>query len=675
MKASQAGSLIAGISFMLSGYLLSVHNTLSMLLSVIWVPLFFLCYFSSIKNNNLSHAILSGIVGTLMFLGGGVEACYLAFGTAFLLTLFPELVLNNFIKIRRRLAFFGIFCTVFFGLTAVQLIPFLELSQLSIRTAGLSYGEAGTWSLHPYDLVEFFVPDLYGLGTDIKKYWTFQNWLKTIYMGGIPFILAIFFLKKWDKRTQGFLLLFFISLGLAMGKNALFHQFLFDYLPFFNKLRYPVKFIFLAVLILSVAAGLGYDYYKKLIEENSPESKQWVLYMLILGFFFMIVFGALSIFNEPLITYLKTTGWGDPKYNEIEVNIFNFKRFLVFSSLFCLGLFFYSKPNFKNSFALVGIIALLVLDMFFAHFNFYQIGDLKQIEPVGENAKFIQSDPDLFRIFVTPKTLKETVEIKENWKGLDIRKEKFMMGLLGNQRILDVNGIAVTRQERWEKMMSLIKTAPAIDSTNLLNMMNVKYVVSTPQITSPDYKLVHSYDPIPQDLNEKEELEKSSIIKIYENQKMLPHAFLVPQCKILNSEDEYKRILESKTFNPEKVVLLDAEPENFSCDNKGLPDNQEWVTMDSYKSNTLELSVNSREERLLFLSDSYFPGWKAYVNGKKTPIHRANYLFRAIVIEPGKHKVRFEYDPFSFKLGLVITLLSILICGITFFKYRIRENI
>ena len=97
--------------------------------------------------------------------------------------------------------------------------------------------------------------------------------------------------------------------------------------------------------------------------------------------------------------------------------------------------------------------------------------------------------------------------------------------------------------------------------------------------------------------------------------------------------------------------------------------------MDSYESYTVELSVNSREERLLFLSDSYFPGWKAYVNGKKTPIHRANYLFRAIVIEPGKHKVRFEYDPFSFKLGLVITLLSILICGITFFKYRIRENI
>ena len=676
MKASQGAAIISAVGFMLSGYLISVHNLLSTLLSVTWVPLFILCYFSAIKNNRLDHAILSGVVGTFMFLGGGIEVCYLTFAVAFFLTLFPELALESNISltIRRRLSLFTIFCAVFFGLSAVQLIPFLELSRLSIRSGGLSYFEAGIWSLHPFDLVEFFLPDQYGLGTDIKKYWNFQNWLKTIYMGGIPFILSIIFIRKWDRRAQGFVLLFFISLGLAMGKNTLFHHFLYDYLPFFNKLRYPVKFIFMAVLLLSIAAGLGYDYFKKDLKENTPESKNMAQYILTLGFLCVLIFGAINLFNEDLITYFKAIGWDPPKYNEIEINLFNFKRFLVFISLFCLGLYLYSIPRFRKPFVLTIVITLFALDLFFAHFKFYQKGDFKQTQEIGENEKFLKSDPELFRIFVTPKTRKAEVVIKENWKGLDVRKEKFLMGLLGNQRILDTYGIGVTEQKRWKKLMSLVNTSPAIDSTNLLNMMNVKYVVSTPPITSPDFELVHSNNTIPKDPEKRKEFEQSATIKIYENKKALPHAYLVSQCTVIKSEKTYKKVLQSKTFNPEKILLLDEEPKDYSCEEKEVPAIQEPVRIDSYKSNEVELTINARERKLLFLSDSYYPGWKAYINGKKTPIYRANYLFRAIVVESGESQVRFEYDPLSFKLGLAITVLTILMCGVYLYKYKIERS-
>jgi hypothetical protein len=672
LKASQGAAILSATGFMLSGYLISVHNLLSTLISVTWVPLFFLCYFSAIKNNHRGHAILSGVVATLMFLGGGIEVCYLTFGVAFFLTLFPDLILgsNGGINIRRRLIIYIIFCGVFFGLSAVQLLPFLELSQLSIRSGGLSYLEAGIWSLHPYDLFELFLPDQYGLATDIKKYWTYENWLKTIYMGAIPIILAIIFLKKWDRRAQGFLLLFFISLGLAMGKNTLFHHFLYDYLPFFNKLRYPVKYIFLAILILSVAAGLGYDYLKRELAEKNPEKLKWPHYILTLGFLCMTLFGIINIFNDPIVIYFKAVGWDHPKYNEIEINLFNFKRFLAFTSLSCLTLFLYSKPKLRKPSVLNTIIVLFILDLFFAHFNFYQKEPFENIQKVSENAKFIKSDSEVFRIFVTPKTKKAEIKIKENWKGLDIQKEKLMTGLLGNQRILDIEGVGVTQQKNWKKMIDLIKTAPAIDSTNLLNMMNVKYVVSTPQITSKDFKLVHATDEIPQSPEEIKELEKSSTIKIYKNLKMLPHAYLISQCKVVKSEKEYKEILVSKTFDPEKIVLLDEEPKNFACVENTLKDKQKPVTIVAYESNSVELSVNSSERRLLFLSDSYYPGWKATINGKNTEILRANYLFRAIIVEPGENEVIFEYDPLSFKLGLIISTITVLICGIYFWRKR-----
>ena len=315
---------------------------------------------------------------------------------------------------------------------------------------GFSYREAGIWSLHPFDLIEFILPDQFGLATDIKKYWNFQNWLKTIYMGGIPFILAAFFLRKWDRRAQGFLLIFFISIGMAMGSNALFHHFLYENLPFFNKLRYPVKFIFMAVLVLSLAAGLGYDYFKNESEKTNPKFQRWLKYVLILGFLCMIAFGLINLLNEPLLAYLKAVGWDHPRYNKTEFNLFNLKRLLVISSLFCLCLYLYTKPQLKKPAILIFLITLFTLDLFFAHFNLFEKGNLKEIQKTAENAKFIQSVPELFRIYVNPRIKKENFLINPG-KGLDLRKELFSMGLLGNQQIYHIGGIAVTKVIKMEK--------------------------------------------------------------------------------------------------------------------------------------------------------------------------------------------------------------------------------
>ena len=59
---------------------------------------------------------------------------------------------------------------------------------------------------------------------------------------------------------------------------------------------------------------------------------------------------------------------------------------------------------------------------------------------------------------------------------------------------------------------------------------------------------------------------------------------------------------------------------------------------------------------MLFLADNYDKGWKASVDGKDTSILRANYTFRAIKINEGKHVVRFWYDPRSFKLGIYLAI-------------------
>lgn len=67
------------------------------------------------------------------------------------------------------------------------------------------------------------------------------------------------------------------------------------------------------------------------------------------------------------------------------------------------------------------------------------------------------------------------------------------------------------------------------------------------------------------------------------------------------------------------------------------------------------VEADAREGGFLFLGDSYYPGWRAYVDGREAPIYRADFLFRAVPLPAGRHMVEFRYQPDSFTLGLWIS--------------------
>ena len=66
----------------------------------------------------------------------------------------------------------------------------------------------------------------------------------------------------------------------------------------------------------------------------------------------------------------------------------------------------------------------------------------------------------------------------------------------------------------------------------------------------------------------------------------------------------------------------------------------------------------SKEEGYLILSDTFYPGWECRINGKLTEILKANYSMRAIVVPAGNSSVEFEFNPISFRIGVIITLSS-----------------
>jgi hypothetical protein len=96
------------------------------------------------------------------------------------------------------------------------------------------------------------------------------------------------------------------------------------------------------------------------------------------------------------------------------------------------------------------------------------------------------------------------------------------------------------------------------------------------------------------------------------------------------------------------------------------------VEIISESNNRLRLRVGTTEDSLLVLSDTYYPGWKVFVNGEATKICRANYTCRGVPLNAGAHSVEFVYDPISFKLGAGMTFLGIL--GCIFFGWAARRT-
>ena len=111
----------------------------------------------------------------------------------------------------------------------------------------------------------------------------------------------------------------------------------------------------------------------------------------------------------------------------------------------------------------------------------------------------------------------------------------------------------------------------------------------------------------------------------------------------------------SNSFDFRKTIIVEENP-NIVL-NKEAKGKSEII---SYTPNKIIIKVNTDSPALLFLSDNYYPGWEAFIDGSQTKIFRADYAFRAVVVPKGTHTVIFNYSPLSFKLGIVGAIIGLI---------------
>jgi hypothetical protein len=162
-------------------------------------------------------------------------------------------------------------------------------------------------------------------------------------------------------------------------------------------------------------------------------------------------------------------------------------------------------------------------------------------------------------------------------------------------------------------------------------------------------------------------------VLVQENRAAFPRAFAVPEAIVAPSAEEALVLMAHGPIQPRRQVVLEdgeADPaawppprptERSLGDPVGAPYGE--VRVVEYESALVSVEAASNGGYLV-LADAYYPGWKATVDGEDSPIYRANYLFRAVVLPPGRHLVQFRYEPASFETGATIARLSLALLGL-----------
>ncbi len=181
--------------------------------------------------------------------------------------------------------------------------------------------------------------------------------------------------------------------------------------------------------------------------------------------------------------------------------------------------------------------------------------------------------------------------------------------------------------------------------TRLYDMLNAGYVLVRDGTPLPD-KFVLAFDA-------------PGELAVYRNPDAFPRAWLVTDARTVPDADAALAALTAPDFDPATTVILlagDGRPQTADGDpspNQPINQSPNIQYPISNSPNSLEFHLSSPSPATLVLSEIWYPGWRATVNGVETPVLRANYALRAVPVPAGDVTVEMRFAPDSWRWGLV----------------------
>lgn len=531
-------------------------------------------------------------------------------------------------------------------LGACQLLPSMELLPHSVRGESFDAAQSSA-SLHPRLLLSWLLPFLAGRPGYDGSWWggqgltVFELWVGTGYVGVLPLALASFApltlkAKRYRFLTGFFLLTVIAGFFLALGRYTPAYELFCTYAPFFDRLRFPSKSLVYVVIGLSVLAALGLQHLLEIREWGRGEYGVVYAWAVV-----ALVFACAYALAKPSLFETLTGGaYADsPSRPDRYASLLDdLGMAVVFLLVNAVVLFALARALPRKRKALAG----LVVGLAFA--NLFLVS--RQLHPRTTGSVYSYASPQIRQLAA---------------EGGRVALPYYRWG----QQLL----YGIGREDVYR----FAKDAGIGDTSLPLRVSKVKggaglVIARTKRFTDPAH-LLEPGDPVRERVRDllsvSIELQgpplevalgnpATASIRGVRRSTALARAFLVRRWEVAKDTDAAERILLSPAFNPRTTAVLATSPGI----KQGNGPAGEVLTVD-YGWNSVDLTLRVNAPAVLVLTDTDFPGWEATLDGRPTPILRANAHFRAIVVQPGVRRVSMRYDPWPAKVGLILSCLTL----------------
>jgi hypothetical protein len=513
-----------------------------------------------------------------------------------------------------RIGFIAAVALVITGMVgALQLLPSAEYAKLAVRWVGMP--TPVEWQTK----VAYSVHSLYGFRPLSILGLIFAGWYgyTSAFVGVTGLALAVIGVAaRW--RWLAVRVFTFVGLGgilFSLAHYNVLHGILWAVLPLVDKARTPAMAVVVFNCAAAALAAWGVD---SLLDPDSQIHLRRAIRAL--GVLSVLLFGA--IMSIELFKGFPSNGDERPMIT-------------LLAALLLAGLLQLCR-NRRLQVGGVAALTLLLLMMELGTLGGFSFSDRYDetredfLKPLTQNSDvvgFLRRQPGLFRVEV------DHAAYAPNFG--------------------DLHGI----QESAGYLASITKIFGRYDvfMPDFMRLAGVRYSIS-PKPKRSDYRQVFS---------------GVDGLNIYELPDAFPRAFLTSKAEKLNDSRKADEWLHRPEFHARTQTFVTGDaPKLGGCEDPGS------ARVEQYSSSSIRIVADARCKSMVVLTDTFYPGWKATVDGRDAGIYDAYAVFRGVVIEPGSHIVEFRYRPSSVILGASLTGLGLLlVLGLCVWERRRPETL
>jgi hypothetical protein len=607
---------VAGLLFAFNGLSLNCLMWPNNISALGWMPWVVLSGDQAMEEGR-RKALRAAIVGAMQMLAGAPEVI-----------LFTWAILALLLAARmspprpQRALRFGRFLAMILlvaALAAAQLLPFLQLLPYSQRAPG--FGQS-SWSMPGTGWANFLVPLFHCFSSAANQgvFFQYDQWWTSSYYAGIAtWVWAGF--AAWHAREVRVRLLTAltgVSIILALGDSGYLYHWLRQIIPQFDLLRYPIKFVVVALFSLPLLAAFGIARLQERAEPGCFRDARA---------FCLSWAGTVG-----LVAVILWFAWRHPfqwdEWPEIWKNALARLAYLTLCLVLAIAVQRAERPNLRR---LLQMAVLLVIWLdFMTHTPrqnptvsraAYQPG-LVRFSPApahGVSRAMISPAADsAFRSMAVSDGLKQYIGNR--------------LGLFSNCNLLDdipkLNGFFSLYLREADRVWELLYVS---GNTNLSRLQDF---LSVSRVTAP-----------------------GSLLDWVTRTNFLPFV-TAGQRPVFTDDPTALDSLAAPDFSPREVVYLPARAR--SAVRAGSATARVVSSRFTAQRGGIELEAGDRS--LVVISQAFYPDWCAFLDDRPVPIWRANYAFQAVETTAGRHHLELVYRDRFFVFGIGVSVLTLLMC-------------